>query len=130
MRNLIRHRSVTAVAVIAALSSVSPSTGSYAQTQSDGDALYEAKCSACHSLSSNKIGPAHRGVYGRKAGTVPGYAYSEALKGSNLVWNDANLDRWLQGPQKMVKGSKMFLAVPDPTQRKAIIAYLKSRAAR
>lgn len=130
MRNLIQHMSVTAVAVIAALIVLSPSTGSYAQTQPDGAALYESKCSACHSISSNKIGPALRGVYGRKAGTVPGYAYSEALKGSNLVWNDANLDRWLQGPQKMVKGSKMFLAVPEPTQRKEIIAYLKSHEAR
>lgn len=130
MRILIQHRGVTAVAAVAALSVLSPSTGSNAQTQADGAALYETKCSACHSISSNKIGPAHRGVYGRKAGTVVGYAYSEALKGSNLVWNDANLDRWLQGPQKMVKGSKMFLAVPDPVQRKAIIAYLKSRAAR
>ena len=130
MRTFIQHMSVTAVAVIAALTALSPSTGSYAQTQPDGAALYKSKCSACHSISSNKIGPALSGVYGRKAGTVPGYAYSEALKGSNLVWNDANIDRWLQGPQKMAKGSKMYLAVPDPTQRKAIIAYLKSHEAR
>lgn len=101
-----------------------------AEGKPDGAALYLAKCGGCHSLAANRVGPAHKGVVGRKAGTAPGYRYSPALKASPIIWNDATLDRWLQDPQKLVKGSKMFLTVPEADQRKAIIAYLKSPAAR
>lgn len=100
-----------------------------AQTAADalpGTKLYQTKCTTCHSLDANKIGPAHRGVFGRPAGSAPGYAYSAALKGSGIVWNAATLDQWLQGPQKMVKGTKMYLVVPSAADRAAIIAYLKA----
>lgn len=92
----------------------------------NGGVIYKAKCGSCHSISVNKIGPAHKGIFGRKAGLAAGYNYSAALKSSNITWNDKNLDLWLQGPQKMVKGSKMFLSVPNAAERAAIIAYLKS----
>ena len=95
-----------------------------------GADLYKRKCSSCHTMAANKIGPAHKGVFGRKAGLVPGYAYSPALKKSGIVWNDKTLDQWLQGPQKMVEGSKMYLAVPNAAERAAIIGYLKSPAAK
>lgn len=95
-----------------------------------GADLYKRKCSSCHTMAANKIGPAHKGVFGRKAGLVLGYAYSPALKKSGIVWNDKTLDQWLQGPQKMVKGSKMYLAVPNAAERAAIIGYLKSPAAK
>jgi cytochrome c len=101
-----------------------------ANDKPDGAALYLAKCGGCHSIAVNRIGPAHKGVYGRKAGAVPGYSYSAAIKASPIVWNDATLDRWLQDPQKLVRGSKMYFSVPEGQQRKAIIAYLKSPAAR
>jgi cytochrome c len=101
-----------------------------AQAKPDGAALYQAKCGGCHSIATNRIGPAHKGVFGRKAGMAAGYKYSPALKASGIVWNDQTLDKWLQGPPKVVKGTKMFFTVPDPAQRAAIIAYLKSPAAR
>ena len=91
-----------------------------------GAKLYQARCTTCHSLDANKIGPAHRGVFGRAAGSVPGYSYSPALKASGIIWNGANLDQWLQGPQKMVKGSKMYLVVPGASDREAIITYLRA----
>jgi cytochrome c len=93
---------------------------------STGVTLYEAKCGGCHSLDANRIGPAHRGVVGRKPGNVAGFAYSSALKKLGGVWTPARLDAWLQGPQKFAPGSKMFLTVTDPTTRTAIIAYLAS----
>ncbi|MVZ98071.1 c-type cytochrome [Sphingorhabdus sp. IMCC26285] len=96
----------------------------------NGAATYKAKCGSCHSIPTNKIGPAHKGVFGRKAGLAAGYSYSAPLKGSGIVWNDKTLDLWLQGPQKVVKGSKMFVAVPNAAERAAIIAYLKSPAAK
>jgi|KBSMisStandDraft_5_1062788.scaffolds.fasta_scaffold210066_3 cytochrome c len=88
-----------------------------------GKALY-ANCTSCHSIDDNDIGPMHRGVVGRKAGTAPGYAYSAALKASGIVWNPGNLDRWLTNPSAMVPGTKMFFLVPDPQVRSDIIAYL------
>lgn len=91
-----------------------------------GAAVYQAKCGGCHSLDSNRIGPSHRGVVGRKPASVPGYAYSAAIKKLTGVWTPARLDAWLQGPQKVAPGSKMFLTVADPAARATIIAYLQS----
>lgn len=96
----------------------------------DGAKLYQSKCSSCHSMTANKIGPSHKGVFGRKAAMVSGYNYSAALRSSGLVWDARTLDQWLQGPQKLAKGSRMYLVVADASQRAAIIAYLKSDAAR
>ncbi len=59
-----------------------------------------------------------------------GYNYSPALRAANITWNAATLDQWLQGPQKMVKGTRMFFTVPGPAERTAIIAYLRSEGAK
>jgi cytochrome c len=88
-----------------------------------GKALYQA-CSGCHSLDDNDIGPKHRGVVGRQAGTVADYAYSPALKASGLTWDPANLDRWLTNPQALVPGTKMYFLLANPQSRADIIAYL------
>ncbi|WP_404373777.1 c-type cytochrome [Sphingomonas sp. MMS24-J45] len=114
---------------IIAVGAVAIATPGFAQTAADalpGAKLYQSKCTTCHSLDANRIGPAHRGVFGRPAGKAPGYSYSAALKSSGIVWNATTLDQWLQGPQRMVKGTKMFLVVPSATDRAAIIAYLKA----
>ena len=91
-----------------------------------GKRAYQS-CMGCHSLDDNDVGPKHRGVVGRKAGSVPDYRYSAALKASGIVWTPENLDRWLQGPQTLVPGAKMFFAVPDPKTRADIIAYLATQ---
>lgn len=88
-----------------------------------GKVLYQV-CMGCHSLDEDDVGPRHRGVVGRVAGTVPGYAYSPALKNSHLVWNPETLDRWLTNPQGLVPGAKMFFAMPSPQDRADVIAYL------
>jgi cytochrome c len=88
-----------------------------------GRSLYQS-CAGCHSLDENDVGPKHRGVVGRRAATVPGYAYSAALKKFNVVWDKQTLDRWLAGPQKVVPGSKMFFSVNNAQNRADIIAYL------
>jgi len=88
-----------------------------------GKTVYQA-CMGCHSIDEDDVGPRHRGVVGRTAGTVPGYAYSPALKGSHIVWDQANLDRWLTNPQALVPGAKMFFAMPSPKDRADVIAYL------
>lgn len=91
-----------------------------------GAKVYQTRCSGCHSLDANKVGPAHRGVYGRMAGKAPNFGYSPALKASGIVWSDRALDQWLQGPQKLVKGSRMYFSLPDAGERTAVIAYLKA----
>ncbi len=89
-----------------------------------GKALYQG-CAACHSIDDNDLGPRHRGVVGRKAGVVPDYNYSPALKASGLTWTEDNLDRWLTNPSTLVPGTKMFFKIDDPQARADIIAYLK-----
>jgi cytochrome c len=91
-----------------------------------GQKLYQS-CMGCHSLDENDVGPKHRGVVGRTAGTVPSYAYSPALKKSGIVWTPEMLDRWLTNPQKLVPGAKMYFSVANPKNRADIIAYLSQQ---
>jgi cytochrome c len=82
----------------------------------------------CHSLDKNEVGPRHRGVFGRKAGSLADYDYSAALKASNIVWNEAALDKWLTDPQALVPGTKMTFSVDDAQDRADVIAFLKEKA--
>jgi cytochrome c len=92
-----------------------------------GQALYQG-CEDCHSIDKNDVGPMHRGVVGRAAGTVPGYNYSPALKNAKFIWTESNLDKWLTNPQEFVPGTKMFYQVKNPQDRADIIEFLKERA--
>ena len=94
-----------------------------------GLALYQTRCAACHSLDYNGVGPAHRGVFGRQAAHAPGFAYSDALKASHVVWDEASLDRWLADPEKFAPGQRMGISVPEEAARRDLIAYLKQAAA-
>lgn len=102
---------------------ISPRSPLLAGNAVTGAHLYQA-CMGCHSLNENDVGPRHRGVVGRKAGMVPDYAYSAAVRNSGVVWTPANLDKWLSNPQKLVPGAKMFFSVAKPQDRADIIAYL------
>ena len=87
------------------------------------------QCTACHSTTPGKtiIGPSLAHVYGRKAGSLAGFQYSDAMKSAGLTWNSANLDSFLTNPAGKVPGTLMGLAgIKDAAQRKAIIAYLKT----
>jgi cytochrome c len=87
-----------------------------------------ARCAACHSTvpGENKIGPSLAGVFGRKSGSEPGYNYSPALKAANITWDEHTLDQFLANPAADVHGTKMFISVPDATDRQNVIAYLKT----
>jgi cytochrome c len=91
-----------------------------------GKEIYENRCIACHSPDANRVGPMHRGVYGRKAGSLPDYTYSKALKASAFTWTDETLDKWLTNPQAFVPGQKMNFKVTKPEDRADVIAYLKT----
>src|SRR3569833_2937507 len=66
-----------------------------------GAELYSSRCGACHSITDNGAGPRHAGLIGRKAGTQPGFEYSEALKSSHIVWKEKTLSKWLETPNKL-----------------------------
>ena len=89
-----------------------------------GQTLYESRCIGCHSLDSHRIGPAHRGVAGRRAGSVPDFSYSEALMNSNLIWTAQNLDFWLKNPEALIPGQNMGFRVDDANDRADLVAYL------
>jgi len=89
-----------------------------------GRDLYQA-CAACHSVDENDLGPRHRGVFGRRAGSVADYSYSAALKASGLTWDKTTLDRWLTNPSQLVPGTKMYFKMDDPASRADVIAYLE-----
>jgi len=104
----------------------SPVTGSVAR----GKELYESRCTACHSLDHSRIGPAHRGVFGRHAGQVAGFDYSEALRSAHVTWTARSLDRWLTDPEAFLPGQKMGYSVADAQDRADIISFLASAEAR
>jgi cytochrome c2 len=90
------------------------------------------KCRACHDVgpdAKNKVGPLLNGIIGRKAGTIEGFAYSDANKtagGGGLVWTEDVLFKYLENPLTFMKGTKMaFAGLKDPQDRKDVIAYLK-----
>ena len=89
------------------------------------------KCQACHSLEAGKntLGPSLAGIIGKKAGFVPNYTYSPALKDSGLTWDAASMDRFLSDPQKTVPGNKMpFPGLRTENERRDVIAYLAAAA--
>lgn len=90
-----------------------------------GENIY-ARCAACHSLAYDRTGPRHCGLFGRRAGSVPGFAYSEAMKHSNIVWDEKTLDLFLADPAKTIPGTAMgYAGVKDKKERSDLIAYLK-----
>lgn len=93
-----------------------------------GAELYESRCTGCHSLDSNRVGPRHRGVFGRSAGKVADYAYSRALAMATLTWNEETLDRWLTNPQGLIPGQRMNVRVKDAQDRADLIAFLKQQS--
>ena len=106
-----------------------------ALAQGAGDAQRGAQvftqCKICHSLEAGKnmVGPSLHGVLGRKAGTVPGYTYSPAMKNANVTWNDDTLSKYLSDPKAFIPGDKMpFAGIKDPSKLGDLLAYLNQAA--
>ncbi len=89
------------------------------------------RCASCHAVEAGqpaRIGPNLHGVVGRKAGSLPGFAYSPAMKAQDFVWTEAKLDQWLTRPSAVVPGTAMaFEGLPRAQDRAAVIAYLSTK---
>jgi cytochrome c len=96
----------------------------------DGKALFEKRCGGCHAVDRDKEGPRLGGVYGRTAGSLDSFQYSDALKKSKLKWAEETLDKWLSDPEKLVPNNDMTFHVEKADERSHIIAYLKSLTSR
>jgi cytochrome c len=106
---------------------VSDSSG---QALTEGDAMrgkdvFEKRCTGCHGMEQDREGPRLRGVFGRSAGSVPGYDYSQALQRAHIVWNDETLDKWLTDPDALVPGNNMEFHVARPQERRDLIRFLR-----
>jgi cytochrome c len=124
-QRFLKRMTVSALLGVTALASANAATATdLVGDPVHGKLLYQA-CTACHSIDENDLGPKHRGVFGRRAGSVADYSYSAALKASGLVWDRAMLDRWLANPSQLVPGAKMYFKIDDPKSRADIIAYLE-----
>lgn len=90
------------------------------------------QCRACHELKADqphKVGPNLHGIMNRKAAAADGFAYSPALKGATLTWDQATFDRWLEKPSAVVPGNAMaFAGIANPKDRAALIAYIAAES--
>ena len=120
-------RTTRVIVAVAFVALVAPATSKDTKHRGDpvkGEAIY-ARCAACHALGYDRTGPRHCGLFGRHAGSVQGFNYSTAMKGSKIVWNQDTLDRFLASPRTMVPGTAMgYAGVADRKERADLIAYL------
>ena len=116
---------ILAVTGLASLAGAQPKGGDPIK----GAAVFDDRCSMCHSIKDDLQGPHLGGVVGRKAGSVPGADYTDAMKASGIVWTPDKLDQFLTEPTKMVPGTAMPISVPDAAERRDLIAYLASASA-
>jgi len=126
----VTHKSIA----VAALALLGVATLDVAAAQDNrGELAFNNTCRTCHTLKQgdNRLGPSLAGLIGRKAGSVSGYPYSDAMKKSGVVWDEATLDRFIEHPDAAVPGNNMkpFAGLPSADDRAAIIAYLKAGAA-
>jgi cytochrome c len=90
-----------------------------------GKAVFQKRCTGCHAMDADREGPRLSGVYGRKAGSIAGFAYSKGLKSSGITWTDTTLEKWLSDPDLMISDNNMSFSVPKAEERRDLIAFLR-----
>jgi cytochrome c len=91
-----------------------------------GEKAFASHCAVCHATTpgEKKIGPSLAGIVGSKSGAVPGVDFSAAMKDASVTWDDGDLDKFLSNPTGFIHGTKMFVNLPNETDRQNVIAYL------
>ena len=119
--------------ILAVLGLMGLSTASYAEDAEKGAKVFK-KCMACHTAedTTNKVGPSLKGIVGRKAASVEGYKYSDAMlakAAEGVIWDEATLAAYLPDPKSFVPGTKMtFPGLKNPEDVANVIAFLKTKA--
>ncbi len=99
----------------------------FAQDATAGKRIF-SQCGMCHQVgptARSVTAPALNGLFGREAGSVSNYRYSEAMKASGLVWDEDTFREYIKDPQAMVPGSTMFFRLEDEKRIADLLAYLK-----
>jgi len=93
-----------------------------------GQKTFAVRCAACHGTTAGekRLGPTLAGVFGHESGDVAGYRYSPALKEAHQTWDAGALDKWLQNPSGLVRGTTMLVSVSSSADRQNLIAYLRT----
>ena len=122
-----------AVAILAAAQpSIAQESSEKPAVADEGQLAFNNACRTCHTLreGDNRLGPTLHGIVGRKAGSLPNFVYSSALKGAGLVWDKATLDRFIANPDQVVSGHKMqpYGGIASADDRAKIIAFLETRS--
>lgn len=128
MQRILAFTSVSWLLIVASVflfpnlvGAAAPATGNAA----NGKVLVEKKCIGCHALDKNAEGPRLNDVYGRKAGSLRDFKYSDGLKALNLTWDETSLDKWLTNPDAMAPDNDMSFHVSNPQERADIIQFLR-----
>ena len=105
--------------------------GAGAADLNNGKRLFGTRCASCHSVGPSArsgFGPQLNALFGRRAGSLPGYGYSAAMKRSNIVWSDTTLAAFLDDPGDLVPGTKMrFWGMSNDKQVADLLGYLRSQ---
>jgi cytochrome c len=121
-------RRTPAILIVAIFLAARPAAAADAEA---GKSVFN-RCKICHAIETGKpspVGPNLHGVFGRKAGTLDNFAYSEAMKGSGIVWGDDTLAKYLRNPREFIPGNKMaFPGVKDDKEMADLLAYLHQAA--
>ncbi|TPX07886.1 uncharacterized protein E0L32_010461 [Thyridium curvatum] len=125
--------SLDALPVDDVLAAGRPASGSLVCDTKKGANLFKTRCAQCHTLEAgggNKIGPALHGLFGRKTGSVDGYAYTDANKQKGITWDEETLFTYLENPKKYIPGTKMaFGGLKKDKDRNDLITFLKESTA-
>jgi cytochrome c len=132
---VIDHNRLGRVALLSGIAYLGLSTLSASEDGevSSGQLVFNNACRTCHSIreGDNRLGPHMRGIIGRKAGSLPNYSYSSAMRGANFVWDEENLERFMANPDEIVPGNTMkpYGGLASAESRVELIAFLKTLAA-
>lgn len=135
MTQTLNAMTVAAVAVLLGLTAAAPlaraemsETGKLAMVKA-GEIMFEHRCRSCHADDPAKksYGPSLVGIVGRKAASVEGFTYSDALKGSGIVWTEAALKAWMADNTALMPGTRMrHVGIQDAAEQDFLVAYLKA----
>jgi cytochrome c len=129
---MILRQFALSLAALMAISADALGQDTAAKSAADSELTFNNVCRTCHTLKEgdNRLGPNLHNIIGRKAGSVPDYGYSSAMKDADLTWDKATLDRFIANPDQVVPGNKMkpYGGLTSAEERAKIIAFLEANS--